>query len=405
MGRSPLTLAALSTNAIDGLMVVGARTHTWGGDGDFDSAVVSTADGRELIFRVPTTRSSETAATEELPALSALSAGIRSRLSFEVPVLVGHAVVGPTIGRLFEFVPGGPLTNREMKGSRDLCVSVGSAIASIHNLPRAVIDDFGLPRDSAASVAAEVAVVVDRARSTGRLPEAVAARWDEALGSDSLWDFTPTVVHGDLSETSFAVLGGEVTGVFGWSKFHIGDPAADLAWFIDLPGIAYEITEAYLAAREGAFDDTVRERALLHRELDLARWMLHGVDTGDASIVDDGARMLRALDSDVERGAVAPLVPRTFEEPTEQSLFDSDSSNSDSTGPVADINDGAVDDTAIETDFDDDGVETVPIGDLPTGPRDDDDDIVATVAMSEDTPDDSGTPGDSFDESAPDQPR
>ena len=318
MGRSPLTLAALATNALDGLSVTGARPHTWGGEGEYDSAVVTTNDGRYLIFRVPTTRTAESKASAELAALSALSAGVRSRLPFVVPVPVGHTPVGPTIGRLYEYAPGGPLSIRDIKGSGPLSASVGRTIAAIHNVPTAVIDDFGLPHDSAASVAAEAAVIVDRAQATGRLPAVVAERWEAALQDDTIWTFTPTVVHADLSESSFSVSGSVVAGVFGWWKFRIADPAADLAWFIDLPGVSFDIFEAYLAARETPADTAIRERALFHRELDLARWLLHGVDTGDTAIVDDGARMLRSLNADIERGAAAPLAPVPVVEPANE---------------------------------------------------------------------------------------
>lgn len=317
MGRSSLTLAALASNAVDGLSITGARLHSWGGEGNYDSVVVTTDDARKLLFRVPTTRSAEEKATEELPALSAMSAGVRSRLPFGVPTLVGHCPVGPTTGRLYDYVPGGPLTSRDLKASGNLCASTGRAIAAIHALPPAVIDDFGLPRDSSATVASEIAVIVDRTRSTGRLPDVVAQRWDDALAWDPMWEFDGTVVHGDLSEASFGVSGSVVTGVFGWSKFRIGDPATDIAWCIDLPGIGFDITESYLASREGAVDAALRQRALLHRELDLARWLLHGVDTGSEAVVDDGARMLRALHADIERGAAAPLVPLPEPEPIE----------------------------------------------------------------------------------------
>ncbi len=315
MGRSPLTLAAFATNALEGSEFTSVRPLTSEGSGDFDSVILTTDTDQTLVFRVPRTPEAARKADDEATVLSALSAGVRARLPFEVPTLVGHTEVGNTTARLYEYIPGSTLRSRALKGSGQLCSAVGGAIAAIHSIPSSVVTDFDLPARSAIEVAAGIATTVDRARGTGRLPDPVARRWDAALAADPLWEFTPTVVHGDLSEASFSVADAEVTGVFGWSAFGLGDPAVDLAWVIDLPAIGFDISEAYLIARRDEADACIRQRALLHRELDLARWLLYGVDTGDASTVDDGARMLRALAADIERGAAAPLVPSETQEP------------------------------------------------------------------------------------------
>lgn len=309
MGRSPLTLAALATSALDNLEVTAVREHTAGGDGEFDSAVLSESSGRRLLLRVPNSEMAEKKAAGEVSALAAFTPGVRSRLPFTVPRLVAETAIGEVKGRLYDYIPGIPVTVRRLKANSALGASVGSAIAALHSLSPSLLDDFSLPHETATASATEVASVVDRASATGRVPASIHDRWEEALQLDVLWEFEPRPIHGDLSEASFLTNGEQLTGVLGWSELHVGDPATDLAWCIDIAGVSFDVVEAYSSASTVPVDPSIRQRALLHRELDLARWLLHGVDTGNRTIVEDGARMLADLASDIERGAIVPLIP------------------------------------------------------------------------------------------------
>ena len=76
----------------------------------------------------------------------------------------------------------------------------------------------------------------------------------------------------------------------------MADPADDLAWLVvAAPADAVDsILEAYQLRRTELTDPHLLDRAMLAGELALARWLLHGVRTGDPDVVvDDAVGMLR----------------------------------------------------------------------------------------------------------------
>lgn len=296
MARPPLTLAALATAAVAGLEVRAARPHTRGTTGSFDAVELHSTDGRRLLIRVPTSQSAESEQSADLVGMRALSSGIRSRLPFAVPEFVGQAPIGPTRAVVTGFIEGTSRSADELTAHSALAADVGRAIAAIHALPPAFITEAGLPRRSAEEAREGAIEVIDRAADTGRLPAALVRRWEEATDDDTLWRFAPTVVNGQLGADSFLVIGDRVTGVVGWSGLAQDDPARDLHWVLTATGDAAEETlAAYVAARAGDADAELARRALLYGELELARWLLHGVDTHDDAVIDDAVGLLDGL--------------------------------------------------------------------------------------------------------------
>ena len=97
----------------------------------------------------------------------------------------------------------------------------------------------------------------------------------------------------------------------------VGDPARDLAFLLGSTefGSVDEAFDAHSAAR-GIGDRQLRQRAMLHAELDVARWLLHGVDSGDQAIVADATGMLTSLVRRVDRDpgtAIAAHQPETMD--------------------------------------------------------------------------------------------
>lgn len=146
------------------------------------------------------------------------------------------------------------------------------------------------------------------------MPATLLQRWESALGEDRLWQFKPTLVHGDLQAPAFRIEGSAVVGVDGWHALSIGDPARDLAFLLGSSefGSVDLAFDAHAAAR-GIGDRHVRQRAMLHAELDIARWLLHGVDRGDAAIVEDAKGMLAGLVARVDHDAGAAIAPARLE--------------------------------------------------------------------------------------------
>lgn len=296
MARPPLTLAALATAAVAGLEVRTARAHTRGTGGAFDAVELGSTDGRRLLIRAPRSQSAESEQSADLVALRALTPGIRSRLPFSVPAFVGQAPIGPTRAVVTEFIPGAVRTADELTANPALAADIGRAIAAIHSLPAGFVGEAGLPRRTAVEAREAAVAVIDRAADTGRLPAALVRRWEEATDDDTLWRFAPTVVNGQLGADSILVDGDRVTGVVGWSGLAQDDPARDLHWVLTSTGAAAEeALTAYVAARSGGADAELARRALLYAELELARWLLHGVDTHDDAVIDDAVGLLDGL--------------------------------------------------------------------------------------------------------------
>ncbi|MCD2442640.1 phosphotransferase [Agromyces sp. SYSU K20354] len=312
MARPPLTLAALATAAVPGLEVRAARAHTRRSHGAFDAVEFHTTDDRHLLIRVPRSQTAETEQSADLVALRAMTPGIRSRLAFRVPAFVGQAPIDGTRGVVTEFIPGAVLGADELTAHDRLAASVGLAVAAIHSLPTGFIADAGLPRQTAEQARDAVVELVGRAADTGRLPAAILRRWEEATDDAALWRFRPTVVNGALTADSIVVDGDTVSGVLGWAALAESDPARDLHWLLTSRGQAAEAAlAAYVGARNGGADSHLPQRALLYGELELARWLLHGVDARDDAIVEDAVGLLDGLVESVHDRSSEPLSPET----------------------------------------------------------------------------------------------
>lgn len=308
MARSPLTLAALATAAVPGLEVAGAAALGSQGRGDVDSALLSTRDGRSLVIRVPRTPAAENEQSADLVALRALSDGVRSRLPFAVPRMLGQAPVDGTRALVSEFVAGTPLALEGI--TPGIAASIGHAIAAIHGLPTSVVADVGLPQRRPTDVVRDAVVTMDRAAATGLVPAALLARWEAAAEDSTLWQFTPAVINGSLGASSFLTVGETVTGLLGWSHLQVGDPARDLFWLLGAsdPVVAESGLDAYHQAR-GMHDRQVGRRAVFAAELEVARWLLHGTEQRSTEIVDDAVEMLGALLDRVQGDVMNPLTP------------------------------------------------------------------------------------------------
>ena len=312
MAIPALTLASLATAAVPGLDVRAARSHTRRSNGGYDAVALESADGRRLVIRTPRSQVAETEQSADLVAIRAMTPGVRARLPFRIPAFVGQAPIDGTRAIVTEFLPGGVRTADELTEHSALAGHVGAAIAAVHSLPSGFVGDAGLPRQSADQSHDAVVELIGRAADTGRLPSAILRRWEEATDDESIWRFRPTVINGSLTADSILVEGDEVTAVIGWSGLSVGDPARDLHWLLTSRGAAAEAAlDAYLAGRNGGADGHLPQRALLYGELELARWLLHGVEQRDPAIIDDAVRLLDGLAASVHDDSSESLSPDT----------------------------------------------------------------------------------------------
>ena len=309
MARTHLTLAALVSSAMDGFSPASSRDYASEIHDDVDAAVIEDHAGMAIVVEVPRTGAADAQLRTEARALDALTAGVRSVLPFDVPAMIQRAKVGDGVALITTFVPGVPLTTAMLRGRAVLCASIGRATAAIHELPTSIVSGAGLPTMSAMDSRIQVRDVVARARQTNMLPGPLAARWENAIDNDGLWQFEPVVVHGSFTSDALLVQGDSVTGVIGWHSLRVGDPARDMNWLINADDEArVSVFDAYAGIRLQSVDPNLMQRANLYNEIDVARWLLHGIDKKSSAIVDDAAVMLDQLVAMVMSDDDAPIV-------------------------------------------------------------------------------------------------
>ena len=194
-------------------------------------------------------------------------------------------------------IPGHPLAIESLRPGPGLAAGLGRALAQLHEIPPTLIEEAGLPVLTAADVRSNWQSLFDDAAMTGKVDSNLLARWESALDEDLWWRFHPVVVHGDLAEENIITGGGSILAFKGLSQMRVGDPAEDLAWVYSSAPIDTldVIEEAYDRGRIEGVDKYLRLRAELVSELNLARWLLHGVRTKDEAIIDEAVEMLEDL--------------------------------------------------------------------------------------------------------------
>lgn len=314
MARSHLTLAALATSAVAGLDAVAAASFGSSQGSDYDAAIITGADGKHWIIRVPRNPRAEAEQSADLVALRALSAGVRTRLPFAVSAFAGQVPVGGTRGIVYEFVYGGKVALGSYDAGPDsLAASVGRSIAAIHALPTSFVADAGLPVMTSGECLRSCVTIADRAAATGLLPAALIGRWERATEDVDLWQFQPTVINGALTADSILSAEGRVTGVLGWQDLRVGDPARDLQWLIGSrsDAVVDSAFDAYGQVR-GLGDRQLKQRAMLYAELEIAKWLLHGTEVRSTEIVDDAVEMLTGLVDNIRNDVMNPIGAQTM---------------------------------------------------------------------------------------------
>lgn len=316
MARSPFTLAAAVTAALPGAEVVGARTLTTGGDGRFDSAVATLADGRELAIRVGDDDDTARELAAESLALRALTAGARAMLPFRAPEYLGETLLAEGRALVTGLLPGFQIEAGNVPAGRGAAASMGASIAAVHALPASVVRSAGLTARSAEESREEIRQLVDRAAATGKVPARLTVRWREAVSDDDLWRFESAVTLGGVQATSFLFeddpdRGPEVVGLVNWHGLAMGDPAVDLAWLSSAPDAAGDVHASYADASDRSPDPALAVRARLLAELEFARWLVHGDMLHRSDIMNDAAALLEALSEGLRERDLSVIAQRS----------------------------------------------------------------------------------------------
>lgn len=308
MGKSPLILAALASDAVPGLVIKKASSLSGDGSGNFDAAVITDEQGEHYIVRMPNSPAAGTELELELKVIKSLSS-FGARLGFEIPKPIGETrdSVGNRV-MVFKFVYGSKIDASRVSPASNLSLSISKAIAGIHSLPLELVQSAGLPEFSPAENIRTRVAELDRAAQTGKVPAVLLNRWEQALEDVVLFRYQPTVIHGALSGDAILEQDQQISGVIDWKNLQINDPAIDFAWLI--PSGDHELLDAvllnYQLARS-ASDANISLRATLYSELELAKWLLHGYTRRDAAVIEDAVQMLQDLAELANSGELVPL--------------------------------------------------------------------------------------------------
>jgi hypothetical protein len=207
--RNSYALAALAAAALTGFEPARTTMIPTPAD-DLDVAGVVSEDGKKVLVTVPSSAAAGARLEKDRTLTDALAerelAGLLVRSLANIPLPEGGRAVVTA-------VPGGaPLLFDQLTSSPALLRDLGATLARIHGVDTQVAEAAGAESFTARAVRDHHAAQVAEAHERGELPTAVQQHWDRLLADEALWDFTPVLIHGDLSEEELFVRGhGSVT--------------------------------------------------------------------------------------------------------------------------------------------------------------------------------------------------
>jgi aminoglycoside phosphotransferase (APT) family kinase protein len=243
-------------------------------DTGWDFVVYDTGD---WVVRVP--RRPEVAAA--LAVERRLLALLAPRLPVPVPELSLHALADGTAYVLYPRLPG-------RVASCEDAAPLGGAVAGVLTALHAVDVTDALLLGAPATGAVNLDLLADRAAAevVPLLPWEAVAALRTAFAELREPPPVEVLVHGDFGESNLLVSRGALAGVIDWTDAHVGDPALDLAWFVQCLGVvaARSALAAYVPPA-GADADVLWRRAVAHATVQPVHAVLYGLDRGDASYV------------------------------------------------------------------------------------------------------------------------
>jgi aminoglycoside phosphotransferase (APT) family kinase protein len=243
-------------------------------DTGWDFVVYDTGD---WVVRVP--RRPEVAAA--LAVERRLLALLAGRLPVAVPDLSLHALADGTAYALYPRLPGRAASCED---AAPLGPAVAGVLAALHAVDVADALLLGVP----APGALDLDVLADRAAAevVPLLPWEAVAALRTAFAELREPPPVEALVHGDFGESNLLVSRGALAAVIDWTDAHVGDPAMDLAWFVQCLGVvgARRALAAYVPP-SGVEADVLWRRAVAHATVQPVHAVLYGLDRRDASYV------------------------------------------------------------------------------------------------------------------------
>ncbi len=315
--REPIELAAVATAAVPGLSPT-AVSSAPDDPADFDSALLLDSEGKRWRVRSPRHAEASTRLETEFLVLRAFSPAIRAELPFLMPTVAGTVRQKHLTTFVYSHLVGATRSVEELtSGPQELAKEIGTALAAIHDLPRALVSNADLPSYTPNEFRQRRLNELDMAATTGKIPSLLLRRWEHAMEDVSLWRFNPCVVHGDLHEDNLLIDRNRVTAVTGWTDLRIGDPADDLAWLVasNEQDFVDAVVRHYTEQRRDVPDSHLLRRAALSAEFALAQYLVKGIATDDREMVSEAEEMLAALADDIAEYGGQPISVEPLPQP------------------------------------------------------------------------------------------
>lgn len=321
MTSTPLQLAAIVSAGVPGLYPVAALPSA--DDAlDFDSAIIIDSADKRWRVRAPKHPEASVRLEAEHVILQSFSPGIRARLPFLVPTIVGTVPLDGRQAFIYTHIPGkhcdidelADISYSTREGKTNIADEIAHYIATIHVFPTTIVEEADLPVYTGEQIRERRLAELDRAVATGKVPSGLLTRWEQQLNNSAMWQFRPRVIHGDLNEDNLVLDQKKVVEITGWSEVCVGDPAQDFAWLYacEDPLFRERIFETYRKEMPQEPDRNLEARASLYAEFGLAQWLIRGAELEDRVMISEAVSMLNHLEAELR--AVNALAPALDEE-------------------------------------------------------------------------------------------
>lgn len=245
----------------------------------------------ETVFRFPL----RAEVAETLLREMRLLGRIGDRLPLQVPTFTHvsepmAAFPYPIVGH--RLVPGRALDDPAMRGIPDEAVAGGLIpfLQALHGIPLDAIGDLGLLLYDAESWRSwhrelyEQALPVAKRRLPTEIFDRFQRSWQARFDDESLWTFTPCLIHGDLGAEHIMIESDpwRVSGVIDFGDARIADPALDYA------GLNDTVARIVVESIHGLADATVWRRRALYQAVVPLHFIDGGLFLGRAELVDAG---------------------------------------------------------------------------------------------------------------------
>ncbi|WP_215522841.1 phosphotransferase [Varibaculum prostatecancerukia] len=300
---------------------------------DLRVCAVKDAAGRKWLVNCPRTQHRD----EELQIQSRIMQALThdgACLPFALP-WPAHSVriVGGKHALVHVAFPGRPLSQEDLTVSDKLAESLGSALASLHDLPVRILQAADRPAFSADQIRRRWLSLLDESAPTRAIPPRLWQRWEERLEDVSLWRFSPAFIHADLQEPYLYTEDEAITGITGFGDAQFGDPARDLAWVVSSSSdeFAKGVLDTYRKLRLSE-DPKLNARIELNSELVLLEWLLHGVRENNEEIIADARELIAQLADTLDSTGLLPALREDFASKNADKLAESSTDNSPEPG-------------------------------------------------------------------------